>query len=89
MRTVIHISALVVGGLLLISACRAAQEPGTVSRVEITYAVGADLSFLKAAEDRGVQFKDIFRDHGYDWIRLRLFHTPALQRSIMRGPKDH
>ncbi|MGD0653689.1 MAG: glycosyl hydrolase 53 family protein [Thermoguttaceae bacterium] len=50
------------------------------------YAVGADLSFLKQAEDRGTVFKDngqakpglqIFKDHGYNWIRLRLFHTPT------------
>jgi arabinogalactan endo-1,4-beta-galactosidase len=50
------------------------------------YAVGADLSFLKQAEDRGTEFKDdgqakpglqIFKDHGYNWIRLRLFHTPT------------
>jgi arabinogalactan endo-1,4-beta-galactosidase len=50
------------------------------------YAIGADLSFLKQAEDRGTIFKDggearpglqIFKDHGYNWIRLRLFHTPA------------
>jgi arabinogalactan endo-1,4-beta-galactosidase len=49
------------------------------------YAIGADLSFLKSAEDRGFMFKEndiaksgllIFRDHGYNWIRLRLFHTP-------------
>jgi arabinogalactan endo-1,4-beta-galactosidase len=56
------------------------------------YAVGADLSFLKSAEDRGFQFKEnglskpgleIFRDHGYNWIRLRLFHTPtALPNSL-------
>jgi arabinogalactan endo-1,4-beta-galactosidase len=50
------------------------------------YAVGADLSFLKQAEERGTVFKDngeakaglqIFKDHGYNWIRLRLFHTPT------------
>jgi arabinogalactan endo-1,4-beta-galactosidase len=50
------------------------------------YAIGADLSFLKQAEDRGKVFKDngvakpgleIFKDHGYNWIRLRLFHTPT------------
>jgi arabinogalactan endo-1,4-beta-galactosidase len=50
------------------------------------YAIGADLSFLKQAEDRGVIFKDgtnarpglqIFKDHGYNWIRLRLFHSPT------------
>jgi|SRR5579862_415462 len=50
------------------------------------YAVGADVSFLKAAEDGGKVFKDngqpkpgleIFKDHGYNWVRLRLFHTPT------------
>ena len=50
------------------------------------YAIGADLSFLKQAEDRGTVFRDdgqaksglqIFKDHGYGWIRLRLFHTPT------------
>ena len=50
------------------------------------YAIGADLSFLKSAEDRGHVFKEnneakpglkIFSDHGYNWIRIRLFHTPT------------
>src|SRR5215204_2952366 len=49
------------------------------------FAVGADLSFLASAEQKGIVFKDrgkskpglqIFKDHGYNWIRLRLFHTP-------------
>lgn len=88
-------SVLLVGALLLggtLAGPAAAQIPptrdtttGPTTGVELTYAVGADLSFLKSAEDRGVQFKDngvvrpgldIFRDHGYDWIRLRLFHSP-------------
>ena len=50
------------------------------------YAIGADLSFLRQAEERGTVFKEsdetrpglqIFKDHGYNWIRLRLFHTPT------------
>src|SRR3954464_8529056 len=50
------------------------------------YAIGADLSSLKQNEDRGMVFKEngeakpglqIFKDHGYNWIRLRLFHTPT------------
>jgi arabinogalactan endo-1,4-beta-galactosidase len=50
------------------------------------YAVGADLSFMKQAEDNGFRFKEngqvkscleIFKEHGYNWIRLRLFHTPV------------
>ena len=49
------------------------------------YAIGADFSFMKQAEDKGFVFKEngqakqclqIFKDHGYNWIRLRLFHTP-------------
>lgn len=52
----------------------------------LDYAVGADLSFLADAESKGMHFKDagvakpglqIFRDHGYNWIRLRVFHTVA------------
>jgi len=51
-----------------------------------TFAIGADLSFLKQAEDNGFVFKEndqakrgllIFKDHGYNWIRLRLFHSPT------------
>jgi arabinogalactan endo-1,4-beta-galactosidase len=50
------------------------------------YAIGADVSFLPQAEAQGIEFKDngqakpglqLFRDHGYNWVRLRLFHTPT------------
>jgi arabinogalactan endo-1,4-beta-galactosidase len=50
------------------------------------YAIGADLSYLKYTEDNGFILKEngtakdglkIFKDHGYKWIRLRLFHTPT------------
>ena len=50
------------------------------------YAIGADVSFLKQTEEGGTVFKDdgkarpglkIFKEHGYNWIRLRLFHTPT------------
>jgi arabinogalactan endo-1,4-beta-galactosidase len=55
------------------------------------FAVGADLSDLKQTADRGFVFKDngvakpglqIFRDHGYNWIRLRLFHTPTMAQNL-------
>jgi arabinogalactan endo-1,4-beta-galactosidase len=65
----------------------AASFVGSVSiAVADEYAVGADVSFLADAEARGVVFKDhgvakpgleIFQDHGYNWIRLRLFHSPT------------
>jgi arabinogalactan endo-1,4-beta-galactosidase len=61
---------------------------GSLSReaAAAEYAIGADLSFLTQAEERGTIFKDgtnarpalqIFKDHGYNWIRLRLFHSPT------------
>jgi arabinogalactan endo-1,4-beta-galactosidase len=49
------------------------------------FAIGADVSFLAQAEQQGVVFKDgnqaqpglqILKNHGYNWIRVRLFHTP-------------
>src|SRR6185369_14540262 len=67
--------------LTLAALCAAAT-----SATAADYAIGADLSFLKQSEDRGTQFKDngtvkpglqIFKNHGYNWIRLRLFHTPT------------
>lgn len=53
------------------------------------FAVGADLSFLGAAEAEGTEFRadgvvkpglQIFRERGYAWVRLRLFHTPSNER---------
>jgi arabinogalactan endo-1,4-beta-galactosidase len=50
------------------------------------YAIGADVSFLGQVEQGGPVFRDagqvkpalqILKDHGYNWIRLRLFHTPT------------
>lgn len=84
-------AAAIVGGALGWStSCTNGPQPGrvadTVAPAPLTYAVGADLSFLAAAESHGVRFKDggvvkpgvqIFRDHGYGWIRLRVFHTPT------------
>ena len=50
------------------------------------FAKGADLSVLKKIEDSGGIYKQdnvprdallIFKDHGFNWIRLRLFHSPS------------
>src|SRR4028119_1490726 len=59
---------------------------GGITMTAADYAIGVDLSFLKQAEDGGAVFKEnghaktgrqIFKDHAYRWIRLRLFHTPT------------
>lgn len=74
--------------LLGLAGCQhpAAAPAAGRTRPTLDYAIGADLSFLRQAELKGTVFKDegrakpgltIFRDHGYNWIRLRLFHTPT------------
>src|SRR5262245_12370443 len=76
--------------LILVSAASGDDELG--------YAVGADVSFLKAAEDRGTVFKvggeampglQIFREHGYNWVRLRIFHTPENSRQRLPNGLDY
>ena len=71
---------------LLLAGCATGPGAAAPPSAPDAYAIGADLSFLRQAEARGVRFKDggeekpglqIFRDHGYNWIRLRLFHTPT------------
>lgn len=48
--------------------------------------IGADISFLPQLEDRGFTFKDegtekdaieILNDHGFNYVRLRIFNNPA------------
>ncbi|HTE01737.1 MAG TPA: glycosyl hydrolase 53 family protein [Mucilaginibacter sp.] len=48
--------------------------------------LGADISFLPQLEDRGMKFSDkgtpgdaiqIMKDHGFNYIRLRIFNAPA------------
>lgn len=64
-----------------------APVPAAPPRPTLAYAIGADVSFLRQAELRGTVFKDqgrpkpglqIFRDHGYNWIRLRIFNAPTV-----------
>ncbi len=73
-------------GLLFYEISIAQNMHGNSNAGYLEYAVGADVPFLLDAEANGVEFKengkvraglDILNDHGYDWVRLRLFHTPT------------
>jgi arabinogalactan endo-1,4-beta-galactosidase len=72
----LFVFAIAVSPLWLATATRANKDE---------FAVGADISFLADSEQKGVVFKEggqekqalqILRDHNYNWVRLRLFHTP-------------
>ena len=75
------------GGLLLVAACcSSAQSIPAPSGSCPKIAVGADISFLRQAEEQGTVFRDkgvampaleILRRHGYNWVRLRIFNNPT------------
>lgn len=56
--------------------------------------IGADISFLPELEARGMKFSDkgvqkdaieILKDHGFNYVRLRLFHSPARDSGYSPG----
>ena len=78
MKPPLHLMILI----LVLVAAIVASRPALCQQ----YAIGADVSFLAQAEQKGTVFKDadvakpglqILKDHGYNWIRLRLFHAPT------------
>ncbi len=81
-----HSAAIATATLVFAAAAVAEIDlSGNVANRSADFAVGADLSFLSNAEEQGIKFKDdgvvkpgleMFRQHGYNWVRLRLFHTP-------------
>ena len=70
----------------LLLAATVFLAPALRAQQHADYAFGADLSYLKQLEDSGVKFTDagvakpglqIFHDHGYNWIRLRVCVEPV------------
>ncbi|MBU2650702.1 MAG: glycosyl hydrolase 53 family protein [Bacteroidetes bacterium] len=75
-----------------------AMKPGksqvNLSDVRMNKMIGADISFLPQLEDEGKRFYenglekdalDIFRDHGFNYIRLRIFVDPAHEKGYSPG----
>jgi beta-galactosidase len=61
---------------------------------EATKMIGADISFLPQLEERGLKFSDngvekdaiqILKDHGFNFIRLRIFNDPARDSGYSPG----
>jgi beta-galactosidase len=77
------------GGGLARAGGGAAWKARPVSKM-----MGADISFLPELEDRGVKFSDksgerdaiqILKDHGFNYIRLRIFDNPARDSGYSPG----
>jgi len=77
--------------LLLLAACIRSQQPAPAippapAPASPYFIAGADVSFLRDLESKGVVFKDqgqahpgleILRHHGYNWVRLRIMNEPT------------
>ena len=72
----------------------AAPDKGLAPHRPITKMLGADISFLPELENRGVHFSDdkgerdaiaILKDHGFNYIRLRIFNDPSRDSGYSPG----
>lgn len=77
-------SLLLPAVLLVASACGPEATPPEAA--EAPFVVGGDVSFLPQIEDHGGVYSDasgprdllaLLKDHGFNAIRLKLWHTPA------------
>ena len=70
------------------------QLPLQLSKKEVDKMLGADISFLPELEARGMKFSDngvqkdaiqILKDHGLNYVRLRIFNDPARDSGYSPG----
>lgn len=70
------------------------QQPATSNQKPVDKMLGADISFLPELEARGMKFSDngvekdaiqILKDHGFNYIRLRIFNDPARDSGYSPG----
>lgn len=70
------------------------SAPKTWNTRVVSKMLGADISFLPELEARGVKFSDnkgerdaiqILKDHGFNYVRLRIFNNPARDSGYSPG----
>lgn len=70
------------------------QQPATSNQKPVDKMLGADISFLPELEARGMKFSDngvekdaimILKDHGFNYVRLRIFNDPARDSGYSPG----
>ena len=85
---------------LLYLACQKTSDPDSPAGTERvfydwqTFVMGADLSYVNQVEDHGGVYRDsgqvrdpfaIFKSHGANVVRVRLWHTPQWQAALNNG----
>ena len=79
---------LTIAAIFGIVSCNKAQNPENDFPEKSHLVYGGDFSIMKKLEDLGGEYKlngevkegfQIFRENGYTWCRLRIFHTPNME----------
>ncbi|SHF32447.1 arabinogalactan endo-1,4-beta-galactosidase [Mariniphaga anaerophila] len=87
---------LTIAVLLSAISCNKAQENSNDLPTEDQLVYGGDFSIMKKNEDLGGQYKSngkaiegfrLFKDNGYSWCRLRIFHTPDMEGPVCNNLK--
>jgi len=91
----LHFSIILIFFLCFQSCKVAAQKTAATKQYQLNeFCMGADLSYLNQLEDNGAMFRDsgktkdaitIFRNHGANLVRIRLWHTPTWQLAVTGG----
>lgn len=82
---------IIATALLFIISCSKKQDSKDENITKNNLAYGGDFSIMKKLEDLGGQYKvdglekkgfQIFKENGYTWCRLRIFHTPNMEGPV-------
>lgn len=88
MRTLFLLPAI----LFFVVGCNQSLNNNSDDENESRLEYGGDFSIMKKLEDLGGQYKtdgevkegfQIFRENGYTWCRLRIFHTPNMEGPVV------
>jgi arabinogalactan endo-1,4-beta-galactosidase len=100
-RTISHCLLLALSGLPAESEhWRSQCHTSDQSAASQPFIIGADISWVQAAEDRGIRFSEdgeqrdileILKRHGFNYVRLRVFHDPTkpTPRDRPYSPQGH
>ena len=82
----LHALLILIAGAAVFAGCLSPKPAVKSVPYRPSYIVGADISAVPAAEDRGIKWSDngtnkdilqILKDHGFNYIRLRIFVEPT------------
>ena len=88
------IQTVAASNIATVTKDHAYQVSAPVNKKPVDKMLGADISFLPELEEKGMKFSDkgqqkdaiqILKDHGFNYVRLRIFNEPARDSGYSPG----